>query len=162
MQKNAEKSDRWLNLKRYQGTTQLAFSGGKLPPPFRGLNQYHVLWAWLFIHSRIFNESNEAQSTGKLWTYKRIDFEYKYVGHSRSKLKFGHWQIYKISASQKLGISYLYRIRLVNRFYCVICSGNTQLVSPLIQQIVIFPGRLEFCTQFIAGYRGLIELCRVD
>jgi len=39
-------------MSRFKGTRgqlQLAFSGGKLPPPFRGLNQYHVLWAWLFI-----------------------------------------------------------------------------------------------------------------
>ncbi|TFG58895.1 MAG: hypothetical protein E4H32_10965, partial [Nitrospirales bacterium] len=37
-------------LKETRGQLQLAFSGGKLPPPFRGLNQYHVLWAWLFIN----------------------------------------------------------------------------------------------------------------
>jgi hypothetical protein len=42
---NAEQSNCSSNFKETRGQLQLAFSGGKLPPPFRGLNQYHVLWA---------------------------------------------------------------------------------------------------------------------
>jgi len=64
-----------------RGQLKLAFSGGKLPPPSRGLNQYHVLWAWLFIKSVGHTLCAEIQKIILGRSYRLYDDEERQIFH---------------------------------------------------------------------------------